>query len=302
MKLSAIPLLGAPTASGKSSLALDLARELPIEVVTADAMQVYKGLDIGTAKPTPQERARVAHHLLDLVTPDEPFSVAQWVQAAQEAVSAVLGRGRIPLVVGGTGFYLRALQVGLPTVPAADPALQEPIWREFEEGGAEPLEDELAAASPEDVARAQRNPRRLVRALEILRRTGRPPRDFPFTEPPFATSLAVLLPTMEELQPRIEERAARMFEEGLVAEVRSLRRSYPNWATATQAIGYKEVALALDGEIDMTEAQQRVVQATRSYAKRQLTWFGRQEAQLRRHSLAAPARQAIEEWLLSLPE
>src|SRR5690554_4114523 len=170
--MTRIPLLGAPTASGKSSLALALAQELPIEVVTADAMQVYQGMDIGTAKPTAAERALVPHHLLDLVTPAQPFSVAQWVAAAERAIADIRARGNLPLVVGGTGFYLRSLAQGLPLVPPADPAVQRQLWDRFVASGLEPLQQELARAAPQDAERAGQNPRRVVRALEILLRTG----------------------------------------------------------------------------------------------------------------------------------
>ncbi|HEX7005412.1 MAG TPA: tRNA (adenosine(37)-N6)-dimethylallyltransferase MiaA [Trueperaceae bacterium] len=295
-----VPLLGAPTASGKSGLAIELARHLPLEVITADAMQVYVGMDIGTAKPGVEERSLVPHHLIDLVTPAQTFSVADWVREAEEAIAQTLARGRLPLVVGGTGFYLQALSRGLPTVPAADPELQEPIWRELAERGLDALVEELREASPIDAERSQRNPRRVVRALEVLRRTGRPPSEFPYDEPRFRTSLAVLEPPLEALRPRIVQRCRRMFELGLAAEVRSLLERFPAPLTAMQAIGYKEVARALSGEISLEEAEREVQLATVRYAKRQLTWFRRQAADLRSPLLAQDALPLLVGWLARL--
>ena len=156
-----IPVLAGPTASGKSALALNFAETFPLEIISADAMMVYRGMDIGTAKPTREERARVLHHLIDVVNPYEPFNVADFVRLAEQAVNEVLARGALPLVVGGTGFYIRALSEGLPTVPSADPARQAELWEIFEREGLEPLQRELHAFSPEDARRAQRNPRRV---------------------------------------------------------------------------------------------------------------------------------------------
>jgi tRNA dimethylallyltransferase len=292
-----IPLLGAPTASGKSSAALELAERFPLEIVTADAMQVYRGMDIGTAKPDARERARVPHHLLDLVSPAEPFSVADWVEQAERVIDDVLGRGRVPLAVGGTGFYLRALAGGLPTVPRADAGVQEGLWRELAERGLAELEAELAGVSPADAERAQRNPRRIVRALEIVRRTGRPPSDYPRRPPRFACSLAVLEPPLDALRPRIEARCEQMFAAGLVAEVERLLERYPTQLTAMQAIGYKEVAEALTAGTGVDGAREAVLSATLRYARRQLTWFRRQPADLRLPQLAEAALPRLAEWL-----
>ena len=292
-----VPALGAPTASGKSAVALELAERLGLEIVSADAMQVYRHMDVGTAKPTPAERARVPHHGIDLVDPDASFSVADWVHHAEEAIGDVLERGRHPFVVGGTGFYLQALARGLPTVPEADPAVQEGIWQELDDDGLEPLLAELRAAAPEDAARAQKNPRRVVRAVEILRRTGEPPSSFPFTEPAYRVEQAVLLPAMDALRPRIEARTARMFAAGLVEEVRELLARFPNATTALQAIGYKEVAEHLRGEATLAEAEAAVTLATGQYAKRQRTWFRKRSASFRRPVLASEARDGLAAWL-----
>ncbi len=271
-----VPALVGPTASGKSAAAALLAEELGLEVVSADAMQVYRGLDIGTAKPNAEEQRRVRHHLIDVVDPDERFSVARYVELAEQAIADVLARGRVPLVVGGTGFYLRALREGVPTAPEADPVRQAPLWRAVEEGRLDELVAELAAASPADAERAARNPRRVVRSLEVLRATGKPPSAFPYTEPRFRYVVFVLDPPPTELRRRIARRARRQFEAGLVDEVRALLARYPDLPTARQSIGYKEVVAHVRGEATLEEAVQAVTVATARYAKRQRTWFRRE--------------------------
>lgn len=295
-----VPILGAPTASGKSAAALRLAERLDLELVSADAMQVYRGLDVGTAKPSPAERARVPHHLVDVVDPDEAFNVARWVRLAEEAIAAVQARGRQALVVGGTGFYLHALVHGLPGTPEADTDAQAPLWRIVERDGIEPLLEELRAHAPTDAARAERNPRRVVRAVEVLRRTGRPPSAFPRSRPRFRYDRAWLLPEPERLEARIDRRARAMFDAGLVDEVRRLRARWPEWATATQAIGYKEVLAHLRGETTVEEAREAVRLATRRYAKRQRTWFRAARSEHRWEALAEEALPELEAWLSRL--
>lgn len=292
-----IPILGGPTASGKSAVALTLADQLGLEIVVADAMQVYRGMDIGTAKPTPAERERVPHHLIDIVSPAEPFSVADYVRRAEQTLGAILARGRLPLVVGGTGFYMRALAEGLPTAPPADPEAQAPLWQDYEKHGLSRMVAELERLSPQDAARAQRNPRRVIRALEVLRRTGRPPSAFPRSTPAFRYDKAVLLPTMDTLRPRIVERTRRMFEAGLVAEVRALLETYPQPLTALQAIGYKEIATHLAGRSTLEEAEVAVTIATLQYARRQRTWFRKEPEARHIPQLAAEVEGELRVWL-----
>lgn len=292
-----VPALGAPTATGKSAVALSLAREYDLEIVSADAMQVYRDMDIGTAKPTAEERAQVPHHVIDVVDPAESFSVADWVRHAEDAIADILARGKRPFVVGGTGFYLRALARGLPTVPRADPAAQEPLWEIYRAEGLAPLQRELEAASPEDAERAQRNPRRVVRALEIIRRTGKPPSSFGYTEPAYAVDEVVLIPDTSELRPRIEARTARMFAAGLVEEVRMLLEQYPDQPTAMQAIGYKEVVEHLRGRATLAEAKAAVTLATAQYAKRQRTWFRKERDAKRLEALAPAVYDELAAWL-----
>lgn len=290
-------VLGAPTASGKSGVALRLAQRYGLEIVSADAMQVYRGLDVGTAKPTPDERARVRHHLIDVVPPQQPFSVADWVARAEAAIVEADARGVRCLVVGGTGFYLMALAEGLPTTPPADPSAQAPFWERLEREGVAALERQLAAVAPQDAARAQRNPRRLVRSLEVLARTGRPPSAFPRRAPRVAVDRTWLIPPLAELEPRIEARARSMLSGGLIEEAAALDRA--SLATASQAIGYAEAAAVARGEMGTDEALAAIVSATRRYARRQRTWFRRHAAERLVASLAKPAETVLDAWLLT---
>jgi tRNA dimethylallyltransferase len=291
-----IPLLAGPTASGKTALALELALHFPIEIISADAMMVYKGMDIGTAKPTLEERAAVPHYLLDVVTPDEPFNVADYVRLAEQAIGEVLERKKIPLVVGGTGFYIRALSNGLPTVPEADERVQAEVYKRLEQEGLEKLIGELEQVSPSDAKRTERNPRRVVRALEIIGRTGRAPSDFPMTTPAFSYDKIILAPSMAQLRPRIEARTEKMFSSGLVEEVISLFRQYPNLPTAKQAIGYKEVVDYLAGQIGLEKAKAAVTLATTQYAKRQRTWFRKESGKVH-EALAPDVKNEFVNWL-----
>lgn len=269
----AVPILAGPTASGKTELALRLAERIPIEVISADASMVYRGMDIGTAKPTQAERATVRHHLVDWLEPNQLFSVAAYVRAAEAAIEDVRSRGRIPLVVGGTGYYIRALSEGLFELPEPDPELQNRIEQELQERGFAAMREELAAVSAADALRVGSNPRRLVRAIEVLRRTGIPPAQAHRRGPRFSYRKLILWPQWDWLEPRFGQRTEGMFGRGLVEEVRGLLERYPQMPTALQAIGYKEVAAYLRGEMGLEAAQKRVLQATRAYAKRQFTWF-----------------------------
>jgi tRNA dimethylallyltransferase len=291
-----IPVLAGPTASGKTALALGLAGHFPLEVISADAMMVYRGMDIGTAKPTLEERAAVPHHLLDVVNPDEPFNVADYVRLAEQAIRDVLERKKIPLVVGGTGFYIRALSDGLPTVPEADERVQARLYERLEQEGLEKLLRELESFSPSDAKRTERNPRRVVRALEIIGRTGKAPSEFPMTTPMFSYDKVILTPSMQKLRPRIEARTETMFSSGLVEEVISLFRQYPNLPTAKQAIGYKEVVAYLAGQIKLEDAKATVTLATTQYAKRQRTWFRKESGNVY-EQLAAEVQSELIQWL-----
>ncbi len=246
---------------------------------------VYRGMDIGTAKPSLEERASVPHHLIDLLEPNTDFSVAQWVKAAETAIAQILERGGIPLIVGGTGFYIRALSQGLPSAPPSDPAAIVKLEVELKAQGLDAMIAELTSASPQDATRVERNPRRVLRALEILRGTGQAPKDFEPLPPKFQFEKIALLPPRAELEQRIEARTKTMLSQGLIEETRRLIPVFTRdgrRATSFQAIGYKQSLDHLLGVVDETgqrheialeEVERRINIATRQYAKRQETWF-----------------------------
>jgi tRNA dimethylallyltransferase len=306
--MTVIPVLAGPTASGKTALSLELSEKFPLEIVSADAMMVYRGMDIGTAKPTPEERARVLHHGLDLVEPNTDFSVAEWVAHAEDAIQGILERGRIPLVVGGTGFYIRALSEGLPSAPPSDPEAMARLEVELKNQGLDALVAELEAASPEDAARVARNPRRVLRALEILRGTGRAPHTFDPRAPRYQYRKFVLTPDRATLEPRIAARIRHMLEAGLLEETRKLAEHFVRdgrRATSFQAIGYKQALDHLLGVVDaegvrhavsLDETERRINLATRQYAKRQATWFSREPGAVHYPDLESP-RTALEAFL-----
>jgi tRNA dimethylallyltransferase len=283
-----IPVLAGPTASGKTALSLELAARYRIEVISADAMMVYRRLDIGTAKPTPLEREQVPHHLIDIADPNADFSVTEWVAAAERAIAGVLERGRIPLVVGGTGFYIRALSQGLPSAPPSDPVAMGRLEVELKNQGLDAMIAELQEVSPSDAERTQRNPRRVLRAVEILRGTGRAPATFEPRAPRYPFEKFVLLPDKALLETRIAARTSAMLSGGLLEETRGLLETFSRdgrRATSFQAIGYKQALDHLLGvpdaagvvqTISLEETERRINLATRQYAKRQMTWFARE--------------------------
>ncbi len=266
-----------PTASGKSELALAVARRLPVEILVADSRQVYRGMDVGTAKPSRADQAAVRHHLLDLVSPDEPFTVAQWVAAAQSAVDDTAGRGGWPMLVGGTGLYITALVDGFDFASQAwSPEIREQIAAELETSGLAALAARLADLDPETAARTDpRNPRRVLRALEraLAGGVGERPRREPY---PGRLALVGLARPREVLYRRIDERAAAIFASGLLDEVRGLLDAgYGQELTPMTGHGYREAARHLVGEWSLDEAIARTARRTRQYAKRQLSWFRR---------------------------
>jgi tRNA dimethylallyltransferase len=275
----AFALLG-PTASGKSGIALALAAEFPVEIVSVDSAQVYRGMDVGTAKPSAAERSRVPHHLIDVAEPTERYSAGRFRADAIAAVEEIVARGRIPLLVGGTMLYYRALAVGLDELPAADPAIRAAIEAEARRRGWPALHAELARADPQAAARiAPRDAQRIQRALEVIRATGAPlsrlqrgagPR-LPFELRGFA-----LIPAdRAELHRRIAARFDAMLAAGLVEELRELRRRYaldPS-LPSMRAVGYRQAWRYLEGEISAEELREQAIAATRQLAKRQLTWL-----------------------------
>jgi tRNA dimethylallyltransferase len=270
-------ILSGPTAAGKTALALDLACRLDAEIVSVDSMAVYQGLDIGTAKPSHAEQARVKHHLLDVVPPSEPYSVARWLADAATVVEAIRDRGRRMLFVGGTPLYLRALRDGLAPLPADDPAFRRDVLEEIDARGSAAVHQRLATIDPAAAARIHPNDvKRIVRALEVAHATGRPlsAAFAPAPDPIFASRMMIVDLPRRLLADRIDSRVDRMFAAGLVDEVRSVAESPGGLGpTARQAAGYAECLDLLAGRLSLAEAIRLTKQRTRQLAKRQLTWL-----------------------------
>jgi len=293
-------VLTAPTAAGKTRMAIELALEAGrVEIVSVDAFLVYRGLNIGTAKPTLSERRSVPHHLLDVAGVSENYDVARYVQQAQAAIAGILERGNTPLLVGGTGFYLSALIKGLPLTPKSEPQARAVLEQEFLERGLDALLAEIVASSPLEACRMERNPRRVLRALEVFRQTGRWPGEFGTTAPANTYRIAAFSPPSELLESRILERAATMFAAGWSAEAAWLASQVDpaTWPRPTvwQTLGYEQALAVARGELCVQDAQQAASQATRQYAKRQLTWFRRQLGA----EILEPeaARRVVADWL-----
>jgi tRNA dimethylallyltransferase len=280
-------LIAGPTATGKSEIALRLAEQLGGEIVCADSMQVYRGLDIGTAKPSPADRARVPHHLIDICDLTESFDAAQFARLAHRTVAEIQSRGHVPVLCGGTGLYLKAFLEGLGEAPSADARLRAELE-------AAPLEKLLAELRERDPATFEKidkkNPRRVIRAVEVIRLTGKPfsKQRAEWNVLPKSTSEALdeNVPTKcrnhvfcftrhpDDLRARINARVDAMFVRGLVDETRELlKRGLAENKTAMQAIGYRQVVEHLRGERSLPETIELVKIRTRQFAKRQLTWF-----------------------------
>ena len=270
-----------PTAAGKTALAVELAAHWPLEVVSADSRQVYRGMDIGTAKPTPAERQALPHHLVDVFEPSEDFSVADFLPRATAAIDDIVARGRLPLLVGGTGLYIQALLSGLVAAPGAAPDLRRAFLAREAAEGEGTLHRQLLAVDPAMAARlAPRDLPRIVRALEVYAQCGRPlsllQAEHAFAEQPFRTLIVGLAPERAELYRRIDGRAEAMFAAGLVEETRALlARGVSPAAKSLRTIGYRETVRLLAGELTPAAALAEVQKETRRYAKRQMTWFSK---------------------------
>ena len=275
--------IAGPTASGKTALAVELAKELNGEVVSCDSMQIYRRMDIGTAKPTIAEMEGITHHMLDVAEPEEDFSVSKYCEMASPIVDDIVARGKTAIIAGGTGLYMDSLIKGNDFAPFPATGHRERLEEKLAAAGLDAMIAELTAIDPEAAVRAQRNPRRIIRALEVFYETGEtitshnlktqaiPPRYNPLW-------LGLDFEPRALLYDRIDLRVGIMLEMGLEKEIRDLLSSgiSPN-CTAMQAIGYKEFVAALDGLCTMEEAADEVRKASRRYAKRQLTWFRRNE-------------------------
>ena len=292
--------IAGPTASGKTALAVALAKELNGEVVSCDSMQIYRRMDIGTAKPTKEEMEGIPHHMLDVAEPEESFSVSRYCEMASPIVDDILARGKTAIIAGGTGLYMDSLIRGNDFAPFPATGHRERLEEILEKEGLEVLVKELAGIDPEALERSQNNPRRIIRALEVYYETGEtitshnlktqavPPRYDPIF-------LGLDFASRAELYRRIDLRVGLMQEQGLVEEIRGLLRSgIPAGCTAMQAIGYKEFVAALGGRGSIEEAADQVRQSSRRYAKRQLTWFRRNP---KMHWLIRQENQSSEEIL-----
>ncbi len=272
-----------PTAVGKTEISLALAEELGAEIVSADSMQVYRGMDIGTAKPTPAERVRVVHHMIDVADPKDEFSVGEYLRMADIAIGDIRARGGTPLVVGGTGLYVRALADGIFAGPSADRALREELIERERDGGPGTLHAELMDADPEAAARIHPSDiRRIVRALEVYRTKGVPISEYQKAHrasgPGRPVRIAGLMRSRPELYARIDARVDAMMDAGLLHEVESLRDAGCNRdMVSMQALGYKQLMAHLDGEYPLDETVRLIRRDTRRYAKRQFTWFNADE-------------------------
>ncbi len=274
-----------PTASGKTGLAVALAKKLNAEVVSCDSMQIYRGMDVGTAKPTTAEMEGVPHHLLDVAEPGEDFSVSRYVELADAAIRDIQGRGKPAIVCGGTGLYMDSLVKGKAFAAPTRPAQREYVEGIAEKHGIEYVYNMLKDADPETAERLHLSDRkRIIRALEVFLITGMPlswhnaqsKLQAPKYEPVW---IGLSFRDRDKLYRRIDARVDQMLAQGLETEVRALlEKGIDPKTTAMQAIGYKEMAAALRGECSLEQAVEQIKQSSRRYAKRQLTWFRRNEA------------------------
>lgn len=279
-KIRLLAIVG-PTASGKTALSIELAKRLDGEIVACDSMQVYRGMNVGTAKPDSRERAGIAHHMIDVADADEPFSVASYVEAARCAIENIRLRGKLPILCGGTGLYLDALLRGGFEETECDPALRRELLDYAEAYGAHALHERLRAVDPESADEIhENNVKRVVRALEIYEGTGmtKTETDKRSREcaPPYDASVfGLFYPVREVLYERIAHRVQVMLDDGILAETAALDASkiFERNATAAQAIGYKELLPHVRGQEPLKTAVERLTTATRHYAKRQITWF-----------------------------
>jgi tRNA dimethylallyltransferase len=274
-----VVLLAGPTASGKTSLSIELSTRLSAEIVNADSMQVYRHMEIGTAKPTLEQRRTVPHHLIDVVDPDEPFDAARYLHLARAAIEDIKKRGRVPLVVGGTGLYMRVLTRGLCPGPSSDPELKNKLVADEKSKGLGQLYCDLVRIDPESAARIHPNDRqRILRALEVFSLTGVAlsalQRSHGFREQLFPAIKVFINRERGELYERINRRVDSMLEAGFKDEVeRLLAMGYVTQLKSMQSLGYRQMAAHLAGAVSIDEAACQIKRETRRYAKRQITWF-----------------------------
>lgn len=283
-----VAVLVGPTAVGKTAVALELAKAIGAEIVNADSLQVYRELDIGTAKPTPEERALVPHHLVDVVAPPEPYDASRYSHDAREIIAGLHGRDVPPLVAGGTGLYLKALLSGLFMEGSPDAKIRQRLRRELTDQGLAALHERLRRLDPASAWRLHpHDTYRVLRALEVIEATGEPLSAWhdshQFRDAPYQTLKLGLIRPREELNRRIEARVEAMLAQGWLQEVRGLLERYPPDLKPLQALGYRHLIAFLQGRWSWEEAIELLKRDTRRYAKRQLTWF-RGDPEVRWHS------------------
>ena len=286
MKKNKIICVVGPTASGKTALAIKIAKELSGEVISGDSMQIYKGMDIGTAKPTEEEMAGIPHHMLSIADPAESYSVARYVQEASVIADDIISRGKVPIVAGGTGLYIDSLVAGREFAPLEeDTRLRKELFALYEREGAGAVHKILSELDPVRASQIhENNIKRVIRAIEVCKLTGGTITDHDEetkkTSPRYdAAYVGILYPDREKLYERINLRVDMMIEAGLLDEVKNLLDSgISRDSTAMQAIGYKELSAYFAGEEDLSSAVEKIKGASRRYAKRQMTWFKRNES------------------------
>jgi tRNA dimethylallyltransferase len=269
-----IVVICGPTASGKTALGIKVAQQANGEIISSDSMQIYKDMDIGTAKPTPEERAQAVHHLVDFVSPDQRYSVADFKKDATEKIEDILSRGKLPIIVGGTGLYVNSL---IHNIEYKEEITDIEYRNELEKVDLETLYKQAQEIDPEAAAKVSQNDRkRITRILEIYHTTGKTKTQMEAEsrkEVKYDYKIFVLTPERDKLYERINLRVDLMMQAGLVDEVKQLLQKYNEFPTAMQGLGYKEVKEYLDGEITEEEMVEKIKQESRHYAKRQLTWF-----------------------------
>lgn len=275
--------IGGPTATGKTALSVALAQRFDGEILSADSMQIYRGLDIGTAKVTPEEQQGIPHHLVDIRDPEELFSVADFVALAQQIIADLDRRGKLAIVAGGTGLYITSLLNGMAFAPEkTDPALRTALQQRAEQEGAQALYEELRTVDPAYAAMVHpNNLPRVIRALELYQATGRrmseQRQQARAVQPPYrALCLCLTCRDRSVLYRRIDERVDRMVQQGILEEAKLVYDHRDSYKTAAQAIGYKEFFPYFEGKASVNDCANRLKQASRNYAKRQLTWFRHQ--------------------------
>lgn len=295
-----------PTAAGKTRLSLELAREVRGEIISADSMQIYRGMDIGTAKASLEKRRTIKHHLIDIVDPDQEFSVADFQKRVDRLIPQIIARGHLPMLVGGTGLYIKAVVEGfLFPEMESDPKLRKKLKQEAEEYGNQYLHNQLKEIDPELADKLHPNDlRRIIRGIEVYQQTGKTITYFKKKQaekPSRYRALKIgLIRDREELYARINKRVDLMIEEGLVDEVKGLlKKGYDLSSTALQGLGYKEIIGYLKGEYDLNEAIRILKRNTRYFAKRQLTWFKR-DPDIHWFNLSKLDQQEVYEGVLKL--